>query len=266
MSIYTRWWLRHCLKCQARETPRLTVRWPVISIPLCPGPGIAVSVDYFGPLPVTPRGKTYILFFTARFSRRVDMFAVIAAEFTAASILVNRYIPLWWCPRSILSDNGLQFCSKLSYVVYELLGARKIATSSPTIQAATVVWSALTTQWPKCWLWSSTNAKTIGIRSCRTWSSPTTIRSAPPLAWPPTRFTWAGPRASLSLFSTAPGSPAIRAWPATTSHTDTATWRQNENSAPTILFGRCTTEQFPCGTAKLSVLGRFAPGSQLRCG
>ena len=28
MSICTRWWLRHCLKCQARKTSRLTVRWP----------------------------------------------------------------------------------------------------------------------------------------------------------------------------------------------------------------------------------------------
>ena len=33
MSICTRWWLRHCLKCQARKTSRLTVRWPVIWMP-----------------------------------------------------------------------------------------------------------------------------------------------------------------------------------------------------------------------------------------
>ena len=61
------------------------------------------------------------------------MFAVTAAKFTAertANILINRYIPLWRCPRSILSDNGLQFSSKLSHVVYELRGVRKIATSS----------------------------------------------------------------------------------------------------------------------------------------
>ena len=150
MSICTRWWLRHWLKCQKRKTPRLTVRWPVISIILPPGLGIAVSVEYFGPLPVTPRGNTYIVRFTDRFSRRADMFAVTAAEFTAegtANILINRYIPLWGCPRSILSDNGLQFCSKLSHVVYELLGVR-ISPPAPTIQAATVVWSALTTQWP----------------------------------------------------------------------------------------------------------------------
>ena len=62
MSIFTRWWLRHCLKCKARKTPRLTVRWPVISIPLPPRPGIAVSVNSIGPLPVTPRGNTFFFF------------------------------------------------------------------------------------------------------------------------------------------------------------------------------------------------------------
>ena len=77
------------------------------------GPVIAVSVDSFGPLPVTPRGNTYILLFTDSFSRRADMYAVTAAEFTAegtANIPINRYIPIWGCPRIIFSDNGLQLC------------------------------------------------------------------------------------------------------------------------------------------------------------
>ena len=134
--------------------------------------------------------------------------------------------------RTTASSSAPSFpTSYMSFLVFEK------SPPAPIIQAATVVWSALTTQWPKCWLWSSTNAKTIGMRSCRTWSPPTTIRAVPPLAWPPTRFTWAGSRASLSRFSTAPRSPAIRAWPATTSNT--ATWRLNANSAPTILFARC---------------------------
>ena len=49
MNVCTRWWLRHCLKCQARKTPWLTVRWPIISMPLPEGSGVAVSVEYFGP-------------------------------------------------------------------------------------------------------------------------------------------------------------------------------------------------------------------------
>ena len=62
-----------------------------MSLPV--GPGITVSVLYFGPLPVTPQGNTYILLFTDCFSRRADMYAVTAAEFTAegaADILINR--------------------------------------------------------------------------------------------------------------------------------------------------------------------------------
>ena len=61
------------------------------------------------------------------------MFAATAAEFAAegtSNVLINQHILLWRGPCSILSDNGLQFCSKLSYAVYQLLGVRKIATSS----------------------------------------------------------------------------------------------------------------------------------------
>ena len=61
------------------------------------------------------------------------MHAVTAAEFIAegtANIIINRYVLLWGCPRSILSDNGLKFCFKLSHAVCQLLGVRKIATSS----------------------------------------------------------------------------------------------------------------------------------------
>ena len=92
-------------------------------MPLPEGPSVVGGVDYFGPFPVTPRGKTYILLFTDRFSRRADMFPVTTADFTAegtANILVNQYIPLRGCPRTILSDNGLHFCFKLSRTVYQL--------------------------------------------------------------------------------------------------------------------------------------------------
>ena len=61
------------------------------------------------------------------------MYAVTAAEFTAEgtpNILINRYIPLWECPRSMFSDNGLHVSSKLSRAVYKLLGVRINATSS----------------------------------------------------------------------------------------------------------------------------------------
>ena len=61
------------------------------------------------------------------------MYAVSAAEFTAegtADIIVNKCIPLWRCPVSLLSDNCLQFCSKLSHAIYKLHGMREVGTSS----------------------------------------------------------------------------------------------------------------------------------------
>ena len=61
------------------------------------------------------------------------MYAVSAAEFTAdgtADIFVKKYIPLWGCPVGLLSNNGLQFCPKLSRAVCKLLGTRKVGTSS----------------------------------------------------------------------------------------------------------------------------------------
>ena len=111
MHVYTRWWLRHCLMCQSRKTPRLTVRWPIISMPLPEGSGVAI--DYFGPLTSTPRGNTYISLITDRFSRRADMFPVTAAAFTAestANILADKYIPLWGCPRHTLGQRPLVLC------------------------------------------------------------------------------------------------------------------------------------------------------------
>ena len=98
-----------------------------------PYPTVLALPDYFGPLPVTARGNSYVLLSTDRFSRRADMFAVTTAEFTAegtANIMVNRFIPLWGCPSTLLSDNGPQFCARLATAVYKLLGIHKLTTSA----------------------------------------------------------------------------------------------------------------------------------------
>lgn len=97
------------------------------------GPGVSVGADYFGPLLNTSLGNTFVLLFTDRFSRRADVYAVTTAILTAegtADIFVNRYIALWGCPLTLLSDNGTQFCSKLAQACYKLVGVRKVATSS----------------------------------------------------------------------------------------------------------------------------------------
>lgn len=123
MSVCTRWWLRHCLKCQARKPRGMLVRWLTVSIPLPEGPGIVVSVDCLGPLPVTPCGNTNTLLFTDRFRRRAVMFTVAQPSSPLKA-------PLTLSSTGILSDKGLQFCSKLSPAVCQPLRVRKIATRS----------------------------------------------------------------------------------------------------------------------------------------
>lgn len=133
MSIWTRGWLRNYYRCQARKISRLTGRWPIISMPLPEGPGIAASTACFGPNQATCRSITCILLVADQFSRRADMSAVTAPEFTAegtASILINRYTPLWGCPCSILPGNGLGYCSNILHVIYEFFGVRKVPFSS----------------------------------------------------------------------------------------------------------------------------------------
>lgn len=61
------------------------------------------------------------------------MYAVTDAEFTAegtADILVNKHMPLLGYPTSILSDNGLQFCSKHSVVIVWSFRVRKVMISA----------------------------------------------------------------------------------------------------------------------------------------
>ena len=133
MEVCTKRWVRRCLKCQARKTSRQTVSWPVLPIPLPNSPVILVSVDYFGPLPTTAGGNSYILLFMDHFSRWADMLAVTTVEFTAegtTNSLVNHSIPLWGYPSTPLSDNGLQFCDQLATVVYKLLAVHKLTVSS----------------------------------------------------------------------------------------------------------------------------------------
>ena len=97
--IYTRWCLRHRLKCLARKTPRLSVRWSV-TIPLPLRPGIAVSVNNFRLLPVPNRGIGCIILFNERFSYLAKLFVVTVAKCRAESTrsdIINQSIPIRRC-------------------------------------------------------------------------------------------------------------------------------------------------------------------------
>ena len=95
---------------------------------------MAAIVDYCGPPPVTLRGNTYVFLFTDGFSHLADMFVVATAECSAEGtpnvFILSGIFPFGGARVVSSRAKAPQCCSKLSHVVYELLGVRKIATSS----------------------------------------------------------------------------------------------------------------------------------------
>lgn len=90
-----------------------------------------MSVDYVGLFRVTPRGSTYILFFTDRFGWHADMYTVFVADLMAestANVLVNKCIPPWGCLVNLFFDDA----PRLPLGLYKLLliGARNIAANA----------------------------------------------------------------------------------------------------------------------------------------
>ena len=133
MSASVKWWIRHCIVCQAAKSSRRAPRWPLISLPLPSSPGEMVSFDISGPLPKTKNGNKYILLIVDLFSRHAEPYALSAEEKTAkgcANKLANEYVTRWGCPKLLLSDRGAEFTAQVAKQVYEILGSKKRLTSS----------------------------------------------------------------------------------------------------------------------------------------
>ena len=100
-----------CLVCQVSKHARLPQpSWEAI-IPT--GPRDLVSVDFYGPLPRSTAGVTYLLVAVDVFSKWVALYPLKRAT-TAAAInrLEKDYFPNVGVPKRLLADHGTQFTSK----------------------------------------------------------------------------------------------------------------------------------------------------------
>lgn len=117
MESCTRWWVRRCLKSQARKNSCQTFRWPTI----CPGRICKCwTTVVFGPLPTSACRTSNFLFCCGSFSPVSQQYGATATYFTAecTTDLINRYVLAWRCPLTLFSDDGSQFCARLSAAVY----------------------------------------------------------------------------------------------------------------------------------------------------
>jgi hypothetical protein len=130
-------WIKSCLKCNGRKDPRTGERWPIGTFVTSGEPCSEWQVDVLGPFSPTSRSNNkYIVVFVCRFTKWVEAFAVPNQDSeTIARLLVQEIIPRHGCPRSLLSDRGSPFLSKLSKSIYELLSIKKLNTTAYHPQA-----------------------------------------------------------------------------------------------------------------------------------
>jgi hypothetical protein len=125
-------WIKSCEKCCGKKDPKTGRQFPIGTI--VPS-GEACSewvVDVLGPLkPTTRNGNKFVVIFIDRLTKWPEAFAVPNQDSeTIARLLVQEIIPRHGCPRTLLSDRGAPFLSKLSKSIYELLAIKKLNTTA----------------------------------------------------------------------------------------------------------------------------------------
>ena len=103
---------------------------PLLPIPV-ERPFDRVAVDCLGPFPESYSGNRYVVVFSDYLMRRPEAFAVSTIDAVViAKLLVNEIFCRHGSPKTLLSDRGQNFLSKLVKEVWKLLSTDKLNTSA----------------------------------------------------------------------------------------------------------------------------------------
>jgi len=123
-------WIRSCVDCCMKKNPRVKTNAPILPIPV-ESAFERLSVDCLGPFPKSHSGKRYIICFIDALTKWPEAFAVENIDaVTTARLLVDEIVCRHGAPRTLLSDRGANFLSKLVREVCKLINTKKINTSS----------------------------------------------------------------------------------------------------------------------------------------
>jgi Integrase core domain len=90
-----------------------------------------VHVDLFGPLKTSDKCKKFILCITDAFTKYVELVALPNKEAaTVAEAIFNKWISRFGTPLNLVTDQGTEFCAKLSKELFTRLGTAHLTTSS----------------------------------------------------------------------------------------------------------------------------------------
>ena len=124
----TEHWAKSCPDCNTKKTPR-TLSRASLPIPV-EGPFDRLA-DVLGPFPPTDSGNHYIVCFSDYLTRWPEPFQVSRADAkTVAHILVDEILARHGAPRTLLSDQGANFLSKIVPETCALINTRKTNTTA----------------------------------------------------------------------------------------------------------------------------------------
>ena len=123
--------IQKCHRCQARRTDHKAPPQLLSPLPQCTEPSQRIHCDLFGPLKISGNAKKYILCMTDAFTKYVELVALPDKEaLTVTSAVFNRWICRYGLPLEIVTDQGKEFCNKMSDELYQLLGTRHQTTTA----------------------------------------------------------------------------------------------------------------------------------------
>jgi hypothetical protein len=124
-------YLKSCHCCQIRHKDDRPPPTLLSTLPQPTEPNQRVHADLFGPLKTTDSGKKFILCITDAFTKYVELVPLPNKE---ANTVADAIFSKWFChfgmPLDHITDQGKEFCAKLSDDLFIRLGTNHLTTSS----------------------------------------------------------------------------------------------------------------------------------------
>ena len=121
-------YMKKCIPCNSANLNPIEPPLQEMTFPNYPFESIAV--DTCGPYPTTESGNIYIITVIDLFTGYVEAFAVPdKTSTTVAKILMDNIIPRHGSPRSLLTDNGLEYSNEVINKLSETFKIHRIKTS-----------------------------------------------------------------------------------------------------------------------------------------
>ncbi len=121
--------IKQCGRCQMSKAVAPPPA-PLKSMPIPDVPNERVHLDLFGPLATSDSGNKHILVMTDAFTKYTELAALEdKSATTVARAFLERWIFRFSSPRTVVTDQGKEFCNKILEEVCKLWGIEKKRTS-----------------------------------------------------------------------------------------------------------------------------------------